>query len=190
MYTTDSRHDLSVSPNVLARQFDQPLPNQAWVCDITYIRTRSGWLYLAAVLDLHSRKIVGWAMAPEMPATLVCAALQMAIAQRNPAQGLLVHSDRGTQYASGVHQALLTKHGLVGSMSRKGNCWDNSVMERLFLNLKMERVWHRDYANYGEAIHDVADYIVNFYNSVRLHSKLGYLSPNAFEQESATQSTY
>ena len=136
MYNTDSRHDLPVSPNVQARQFDQPLPNQALVCDITYIRTRSGWLYLAAVLDLHSRKIVGWAVAPEMPATLVCAALQMAIAQRNPAQGLLVHCDRGTQYASGVHQALLTKHGLVGSMSRKGNCWDNSVMERFFLNLK------------------------------------------------------
>ena len=124
MPTTDSRHTMPVSPNVLARQFDQPLPNQAWASDITYIRTRSGWLYLAAVLDLHSRKIVGWAMAPEMPATLVCAALQMAIAQRNPCAGLIVHSDRGTQYASGAHQALLTKHGLVGSMSRKGNCWD------------------------------------------------------------------
>ena len=188
--TTDSRHTLPVSPNVLARHFEQPLPNQAWVCDITYIRTRSGWLYLAAVLDLHSRKIVGWAMAPQMPATLVCAALQMAIAQRNPAQGLLVHSDQGTQYASGVHQALLKNHGLVGSMSRKGNCWDNSVMERFFLNLKMERVWQRDYANHSEAIHDVVDYIVNFYNSVRLHSKLGNLSPNAFEHKSATQPTY
>ena len=186
MHTTDSRHALGVSPNVLARQFEQSLPDRAWVCDITYIRTRSGWLYLAAVLDLHSRKIVGWAMAPEMPATLVCAALQMAIAQRNPRPGLIVHSDRGTQYASSAHQALLKKHGLVGSMSRKGNCWDNAVMERFFLNLKMERVWQRDYANHGEAINDVADYIVNFYNSVRLHSKLGYLSPNAFEHKSAT----
>ena len=165
-------------------------PNQAWVSDITYIRTRSGWLYLAAVLDLHSRKIVGWAMAPEMPATLVCAALQMAIAQRNPCAGLIVHSDRGTQYASGAHQALLTKHGLVGSMSRKGNCWDNSVMERFFLSLKMERVWQRDYANHSEAIHDVADHIVNFYNAVRPHSKLGNLSPNAFEHKSASQPTY
>ena len=190
MHTTDSLHTMPVSPNVLARQFDQPLPNQAWASDITYIRTRSGWLYLAAVLDLHSRKIVGWAMAPEMPAALVCAALQMAIAQRNPCAGLIVHSDRGTQYASGAHQALLTKHGLLGSMSRKGNCWDNSVMERFFLNLKMERVWQRDYANHSEAIHDVADYIVNFYNSVRLHSKLGYLSPNAFEHKSASQPTY
>ena len=181
MHTTDSRHTMPVSPNVLARQFEQPRRDRAWVCDITYIRTRSGWLYLAAVLDLHSRKIVGWAMAPEMPATLVCAALQMAIAQRDPCPSLIVHSDRGTQYASGAHQALLAKHGLVGSMSRKGNCWDNSVMEHFFLNLKMERVWQRDYANHAEAIHDVADYIVNFYNSVRLHSKLGYLSPNAFE---------
>ena len=123
-------------------------------------------------------------------APVVCAALQMAIAQRNPVQGLLVHSKRGAQYASGVHQALLTKHGLVGSMSRKGNCWDNPDMARFFLSLKMERVWQHDHASHGEAIHAVADYIVNFYNSVRLHSKLDYLSPNAFEQESATQSTY
>ncbi|MBY0412497.1 MAG: IS3 family transposase, partial [Burkholderiaceae bacterium] len=133
-HTTDSKHSMPVSSNVLARQFERPLPNQAWVCDITYIRTRSGWLYLAAVLDLHSRKIVGWAMAAGMPATLVCAALQMAIVQRNPSTGLIVHSERGTQYASAEHQALLNKHGLVGSMSRKGNCWDNAVMERFFLN--------------------------------------------------------
>ena len=187
VHTTDSKHTMPVSPNVLARQFDKPLPNQAWVCDITYIRTRSGWLYLAAVLDLHSRKIVGWTMAPEMPATLVCTALQMAIVQRNPAAGLVVHSDRGTQYASAQHQALLQKHGLVGSMSRKGNCWDNAVMERFFLNLKMERVWQKDYANHSEAMTDVADYIVGFYNSTRLHSKLGNLSPNAFERKSAIQ---
>ena len=187
VHTTDSKHSMPVSPNVLARQFEKPLPNQAWVSDITYIRTRSGWLYLAAVLDLHSRKIVGWAMAPEMPATLVCTALQMAIVQRNPAAGLVVHSDRGTQYASAQHQKLLEKFGLVGSMSRKGNCWDNAVMERFFLNLKMERVWQKDYANHHEAMTDVADYIVGFYNSTRLHSKLGYLSPNAFERKSSTQ---
>lgn len=187
VHTTNSKHAMPVAANVLARQFEQPLPNQAWVCDITYIRTRSSWLYLAAVLDLHSRKIVGWALAPEMPATLVCAALQMAIVQRNPEPGLIVHSDRGTQYASAAHQALLQTHGLVGSMSRKGNCWDNAVMERFFLNLKMERVWQRDYANHTEAVTDVADYIVNFYNSVRLHSKLGNLSPIAFEHQSATK---
>ena len=187
LHTTDSKHTMPVSPNVLARQFDKALPNQAWVSDITYIRTRSGWLYLAAVLDLHSRKIVGWAMAPEMPATLVCTALQMAIVQRNPAAGLLVHSDRGTQYASAQHQGLLKKYGLVGSMSRKGNCWDNAVIERFFLNLKMERVWQKDYANHSEAMTDVADYIVGFYNCTRLHSKLGNLSPNAFERKSAIQ---
>ena len=130
VHTTDSRHGMAVSANVLDRQFEQTLPNQAWVCDITYIRTRGGWLYLAAGLDLHSRKIVGWAMATAMPAALVCAALQMAIVQRNPAPGLIVHSDRGTQYASAEHQARLGRHGLVGSMSRKGNCWDNAVMER------------------------------------------------------------
>ena len=187
VHTTDSKHGLAVSPNVLNRQFEQALPNQVWVADITYIRTKSGWLYLAAVLDLHSRKIVGWAMANAMPAALVCAALQMAIIQRNPASGLIVHSDRGTQYASSEHQALLAKHGLVGSMSRKGNCWDNAVMERFFLNLKMERVWQKDYANHAEAANDIADYIVGFYNSIRLHSKLGNLSPNAFERESTAK---
>lgn len=185
VHTTDSKHGLPVSPNVLDRQFNPSGPNQAWVADITYIRTRSGWLYLAVVLDLYARKVVGWAMAPEMPASLVCSALQLAIAQRQPAPGLIVHSDRGSQYASAAHQALLAKHQLVGSMSRKGNCWDNAVMERFFLNLKMERVWQRDYANHAEAMTDIADYIVGFYNSVRLHSKLGNLPPNAFEQQSA-----
>ena len=187
MHTTDSKHTMPVSPNVLARQFETPLPNQAWVSDIAYIRTRSGWLYLGAVLDFHSRKIVGWAMAPEMPATLVCAALQMVIVPRKPGAGLVVHSDRGTQYASAQHQGLLKKYGLIGSMSRKGNCWDNAVMERFFLNLKVERVWQKDYANHNEAMTDVADYIVGFDNSIRLHSKLGNLSPNAFERQSATQ---
>ena len=126
-------------------------------------------------------------MASGMPAALVCAALQMAIVQRDPGAGLVVHSDRGTQYASAERQALLINYGLIGSMSRKGNCWDNAVMERFFLNLKMERVWQQDYANNAEAMSDVADYIVGFYNCERLHSTLGNLSPNAFERESATQ---
>lgn len=185
VHTTDSKHALPISPNVLDRQFNPARPNQAWVTDITYIRTRSGWLYLAVVLDLFARKVVGWAMAPDMQATLVCRALQLAIAQRHPAPGLIVHSDRGSQYASAAHQALLAQHSLVGSMSRKGDCWDNAVMERFFLNLKMERVWQRDYANHAEATSDIADYIVSFYNSVRLHSKLGNLPPNAFEHQSA-----
>ena len=186
VHTTDSGHALPVSANVLARRFNPSGPNQAWVSDITYIRTRSGWLYLAVVLDLYARKVVGWAMAPTMHAELVCAALQLAIAQRQPTPGLIVHSDRGSQYASALHQALLARHSLVGSMSRKGNCWDNAVMERFFLSLKTERVWQRDYANHAEAMTDIADYIVGFYNSVRLHSKLGNLPPNAFEQQSAT----
>jgi putative transposase len=185
VHTTDSKHALPISPNVLNRQFNPARPNQAWVADITYIRTRSGWLYLAVVLDLFSRKVVGWATAPDMQATLVCRALQLAIVQRQPAPGLIVHSDRGSQYASAAHQSLLSKHGLVGSMSHKGNCWDNAVMERFFLNLKMERVWQNDYANHAEATNDIADYIVSFYNSQRLHSKLGNLPPNAFEQKSA-----
>lgn len=185
VHTTDSGHALPVSANVLARRFNPSGPNQAWVSDITYIRTRSGWLYLAVVLDLYARKVVGWAMAPTMHAELVCAALQLAIAQRQPTPGLIVHSDRGSQYASALHQALLARHSLVGSMSRKGNCWDNAVMERFFLSLKTQRVWQRDYANHAEAMTDIADYIVGFYNSVRLHSKLGNLPPNAFEQQSA-----
>lgn len=185
VHTTDSGHALPVSANVLARRFNPSGPNQAWVSDITYIRTRSGWLYLAVVLDLYARKVVGWAMAPTMHAELVCAALQLAIAQRQPTPGLIVHSDRGSQYASALHQALLARHSLVGSMSRKGNCWDNAVMERFFLSLKTERVWQRDYANHADAMTDIADYIVGFYNSVRLHSKLGNLPPNAFEQQSA-----
>lgn len=185
VHTTDSHHALPVADNVLQRQFHPDLANQAWVADITYIRTRSGWLYLAAVLDLYSRKLVGWAMAPSMPAELVCSALEMAIAQRRPAPGLIVHSDRGSQYASQAHRDLLQRHGLRASMSRKGNCWDNAVMERFFLNLKMERVWQRDYANHAEATRDIADYIVGFYNSCRLHSTLGYLSPNAYERKMA-----
>jgi len=185
IHTTDSRHTLPIAENVLARQFEPACANVAWVSDITYIRTRSGWLYLAAVLDLFSRKIVGWAMAPNMPAELACSALQMAITQRKPPAGLLVHSDRGSQYASELHRALLKRHGLRASMSRKGNCWDNAVMERFFLNLKMERVWQRDYANYAEAIRDVTDYIVGFYNNTRLHSKLGYLPPTAYERKMA-----
>jgi putative transposase len=183
--TTDSKHDLPVAGNWLDRQFDVTAPNQAWVSDITYVRTRAGWLYLAVVLDLYARKVVGWATAPTMPTALVVAALSMALQQRRPDVGLLLHSDRGSQYASREYQALLTQHGIRCSMSRKGNCWDNAVMERFFLNLKMERVWQRDYANFDEAKRDITDYIVGFYNCTRLHSTLGYLSPAAFERKMA-----
>ncbi len=179
--TTDSRHTLPVAENILNRQFEVARPNCAWVSDITYIRTAQGWLYLAVVLDLYSRKVVGWSMAPTMHAGLVISALSLALQQRRPSPGLVLHSDRGTQYASAEYQALLVQHGVVCSMSRKGNCWDNAVMERFFLNLKMERVWQRRYANHDEARRDINQYIVGFYNPVRLHSTLGYLSPIAYE---------
>ena len=181
--TTDSKHDLPVAENLLNRQFNPAQSNQVWTTDITYIRTQTGWLYLAAVMDLHSRKIIGWAMNTTMPAALVCQALQMAIGQRQPLAGLIVHSDRGSQYASHEYQALLTQHGIVCSMSRKGNCWDNAVMERFFLNLKMERVWQRDYANQMEAQKDVTEYIIGFYNCTRRHAALGNLAPIAFEKQ-------
>jgi transposase InsO family protein len=185
--TTDSNHSLPIFENVLNRKFKPLAANQAWVSDITYIRTRSGWLYLAAVLDLYSRKIVGWAMASTMPAELVCTALQLAICQRQPKPGFVVHSDRGSQYASHEYRDLLNRYDCIGSMSRKGNCWDNAVMERFFLNLKMERVWRQDYANFEEARCNVTDYMINFYNSQRLHSTLGYLSPNNYEAKMITK---
>ena len=183
--TTNSRHALPVAQNILNRQFDVAEPNRAWVSDLTYIRTDQGWLYLAAVLDLYSRKVVGWSTASSMPTTLVASALRMALQQRRPAPGLVLHSDRGSQYASEEYQALLSQHHVVCSMSRKGNCWDNSVMERFFLSLKMERVRQRRYANHDEAKADIHHYIVAFYNSARLHSTLGYLSPVAYEAKMA-----
>lgn len=185
VHTTDSRHGLPVAENILDRQFNVASPNQSWTSDITYIRTRCGWLYLAVVMDLFSRRIVGWAMAPHMQTSLVRNALEMALQQRRPGRGLVLHSDRGSQYASLEYQALLARHGIVCSMSRKGNCWDNAAMERFFLSLKMERVWQRDYANHGEAIRDVTGYIVGFYNTCRLHSTLNYLPPVVYEQEMA-----
>lgn len=187
VHTTDSKHDLPVAANVLNRRFNPTVPNLAYVTDITYIRTGAGWLYLAIVLDLYARKVVGWAMAPNMPATLVCDALSMAIQQRRPAPGLIVHSDRGSQYASESYQDLLSRHGFVCSMSRKGNCWDNAVAERFFLNLKMERVWQRQYANHAEAKADITDYIVGFYNCKRIHSALGNLPPAVYERKMAAQ---
>ena len=187
--TTDSNHDLPVAENLLNRQFNPPKPNQAWTSDITYIHTRTGWLYLAAVMDLYSRKIIGWAMNSTMHTELVSRALLMAIGQRQPAPGLLLHSDRGSQYASHEYQNLLKQHGIICSMSRKGNCWEcvaypsgcNAVMERFFLNLKMERVWQRDYANHLEAAKNITEYIVAFYNCVRLHSTLGNVPPIMYE---------
>lgn len=187
VHTTDSKHGLDVASNVLNRRFSPAGPDQAWAADLTYVRTRSGWLYLAVVMDLFSRRIVGWAMATHMQASVVCTAMNRALQQRSPGPGLVMHSDRGSQYASQEYQALLKKHGIVCSMSRKGNCWDNAPMERFFLNLKMERVWQQDYANHSAAIRDITGYIVGFYNTCRLHSTLGYLPPVVYEQQMAAK---
>lgn len=183
--TTDSKHQLPIAPNLLDQQFNPVAPNTAWVADMTYIHTSSGWLYLAVVMDLYSRKIVGYAMSSRMTADLVCTALQVAIHTRQPSIGLIMHTDRGSQYCSIQYQELLKQHGLRCSMSAKGLCYDNAVMERFFLNLKMERVWQQHYANHQEATKDVSHYITVFYNQIRLHSKLGYLSPNQFEKNTS-----
>jgi putative transposase len=179
--TTDSRHDHPVAPNRLDRQFTVEAPNTVWLADISYIPTREGWLYLAVVLDLYSRQVVGWAMDEEMPQELTLAALDMALKRRRPLPGLMHHSDRGSQYAAAAYQARLAEHGIVGSMSRKGNCWDNAPMESFFHTLKTERVHHRDYQTRDEARRDIFEYIEVFYNRQRRHSTLGYLSPVQFE---------
>lgn len=181
--TTNSNHKKPLFENVLNRQFKVGGPNQAYVSDITYLWTQEGWLYLAVVIDLYSRKVVGWSMSPRMKASLVCDALKMAIWQRKPKPGLIVHSDRGSQYASHEYRQLLKLHGYLGSMSRKGNCWDNSVAESFFGHLKQERVQWQCYQSRLEAQQDVLNYIAMFYNPYRLHSYLDYVSPNDFEKQ-------
>ena len=181
--TTNSNHKQPVYENVLDRKFDVDRPDQAYVGDITYIWTQEGWLYLAVIIDLYSRKVVGWSMGSRMKAQLVCDALRMAIWQRRPRAGLVVHSDRGSQYASKDYRRLLKAHGFVGSMSRKGDCWDNAVAESFFGSLKQERVHWRNYQTRIDAQQDVLNYISMFYNSYRLHSYLGYVSPNQYEAE-------
>lgn len=172
--TTDSNHKQPVFENKLDRQFDVAKQNQAYVGDITYLWTQQGWLYLAVVIDLFSRKVVGWSMSSRMKARLVCDALQMAIWQRRPQSGLIMHSDQGAQYASKEHRQLLKIYGFIGSMSRKGNCLDNAVAESFFGSLKQERVHWRNYQTRYEAQQDVLQYITMFHNSHRLRSCLGY----------------
>lgn len=183
--TTQSRHDSPIAPNLLERRFEVDAPNRVWVADLTYLRCTAGFVYLAVVLDLFSRRVVGWAVSTSLTAAVATKALQQGLILRSPPSGLIHHSDRGVHYACDAYTTLLAAHRITPSMSRKGNCWDNAVMERFFLNLKMERVWQRDYANHAEATRDVTEYIVGFYNNVRLHSKLGYLSPTAYEREKA-----
>jgi len=180
--TTNSNHSLPIPPNVLARAFRVSAPNRAWVADVTYLGTREGWLYLAVLLDLYSRRVIGWAMSEHNDEPLTLAALRMALAQRQPGRGLVHHSDRGTTYASGTYQDVLARHGVVCSMSRKGNCWDNAVVESFFSSLKFECDGGEPFSSRDSARRQVTDYILSFYNPTRLHSYLGYRSPMEFER--------
>jgi len=183
--TTDSRHCMPVAPNILNREFVVNEPDTVWLSDITYIPTDEGWLYLAGVMDLCSRTAVGWSMSDCMDTTLVTDALKMAYRRRRPTTGLIHHSDRGSQYASYDYRNLLSDYGMLMSMSRKGNCWDNAPMESFFGTLKKELIHHKQYRTRDEARRDIFDYIEVFYNRQRLHSSLGYLSPAEYERQLA-----
>ena len=179
--TTHSKHSLPVVPNLLGQDFSADKPDQKWVSDITYIWTEEGWLYLAVVLDLYSRRVIGWAISERMTAALVCDALVMALWNRKMPTGVAVHSDRGSQHCSAVYRKLPNKHQLVCSMSKKGDCYDNAAMESWNHSFKVEAVHGERFRACSEAKHQVFEYIEVYYNRKRLHSKLGYLSPEAFE---------
>jgi len=181
VHTTESQHDHPIAANVLDRQFAAETPNRKWCCDITYVPTDEGFLYLAAVIDLCSRKIVGWAMADHLRSELCLDALSMALTQRRPGQGLLHHSDRGVQYACQSYRQMLAENGIEASMSRTGNCYDNAVMESFFSTLKTELIYHEHYATRAQARSSIFEYIEVFYNRQRRHSAIGYKSPEAFE---------
>ena len=179
--TTDSKHTHPIAPNVLARNFNVELPDTAWVTDVTYVWTHEGWLYLAAILDLFSRRVVGWAASANNDRALAISALDRATSARAPAAGLVHHSDRGSVYASGDYGDALTSIGAVKSMSRKGDCWDNAVAESFFATIKGEMIDHEDYQTRAAAIAAIGDYIDGFYNPCRRHSSIGYVSPIEFE---------
>jgi len=182
-HTTDSNHHLPIAANLLERNFKQDKPNQVYVSDITYIPTEEGWLYLAVIIDLDSRQIVGWSMNKRMKASLVNDALLMAIKKCQPTKGLISHSDKGSQYASNSHRALLQAYGIKQSMSRRDNCWDNSVAESFFHTLKVELVHHEKYKTRDEAKQNIFHYVEVYYNRTRMHSANDYLSPVEFEQQ-------
>ena len=184
--TTNSQHGYAVWPNVLNRSFIVDKPNTVWVSDITYIWTMEGWLYLAAVLDLFSRGIVGLAMDKTIAESLTLAALKQAIMRRNPAKGLIYHSDRGSQYAGNDFKALLAQHEFVGSMSKKGDCWDNAVAESFFHTLKVELIHRTKFSSREEAKRRIFEYVEMYYNRKRAHSTLGFLSPFDFEKQTFT----
>jgi len=179
--TTDSNHDQPIAPNLMAQAPEAAAPNQIWVGDITYIETQEGWLYLAAILDRYSRKIVGWAMSERIDTELVLKAFDMALLHRQPTATVLFHSDRGVQYASADYRRALTQAGLVASMSRKGNCYDNATMESFWSTLKLELVYRSHFATRSQARSQIFDYIESFYNRQRTHSALDYRSPVDFE---------
>ena len=183
--TTQSSHRLPVAENTLHRQFTVPHPNRVWAGDITYVWTTEGWLYLAVMLDLYSRRVVGWAMSQRLTGELAERALLMALTNRQPRAGLRHHSDRGSQYAATNYQQVLTTHGITPSMSRTGNCWDNACVESFFGTLKRELVYHRHYATRDDAKQDIFEYIEVFYNRKRRHSTLGYASPAEYEARTA-----
>jgi putative transposase len=184
--TTNSRHAFPIAPNLLGRDFTAAAPNRVWLADLTYIWTAQGWLYLGVVLDLFSRRVVGWAMAEHLGHDLALAALDMAIARQRPARGLVHHSDRGVQYAAHDYRRRLGEYGMLCSMSRKGGCWDNAPMESFYATLKGELVEQRDYLTRDEARADVFQYVEGWYNRCRLHSAIGYLTPEQkAEQEMA-----
>ncbi len=183
--TTDSRHTYPIAPNRLARNFTAQKPNQIWLADLTYIPTGEGWLYLAAILDGCTRKLVGWSMRDTLHTEIALDALAMALKRQRPGAGLIHHSDRGIQYAAEAYRQTLTAANITPSMSRKGNCWDNAPMESFFHTLKTERVHHRIYATKEQARRDLFAYIEGFYNTHRLHSALGYLSPAEMERAAA-----
>lgn len=181
--TTDSKHDEPIAPNRLAAAPAPTAPNQAWVADITYIQTQEGWLFVAAILDLYSRKIVGWAMSQRIDTALILKALFMALLHRQPPAHLLFHSDRGVQYASAEYRRALAEAGLTASMSRKGNCYDNAAMESFWSTLKLELIYRRVFPTRCQARQEIFDYIETFYNRQRIHSALGYQSPVDFETQ-------
>jgi putative transposase len=180
--TTQSNHGLPTPPNRLERDFAAKRPNQMWAGDVTYLPTREGWLYLAVLLDLHSRRVVGWALSERNDDALTLSALQMALDQRRPPRGLVHHSDRGATYASNAYQDALTREGIVCSMSRKGDCWDNAVVESFFSTLDIECARGEPFSSRTAARSAVVDYVLGFYNPTRLHSYLGYRSPMEFER--------
>jgi len=179
--TTDSEHEFAAARNILKRNFEVKVPNAIWVTDIPYIWTREGWLYLAVILDLFSRRVVGWSMSERITRKLALGALNMALRHRQPPRGLIHHSDRGSQYASGDYRLVLATNGIMCSMSRRGDCWDNAVAESFFSTLKLELVYETDWATREEARAAIFEYLEVFYNRERRHSSLGYLSPVAFE---------